>query len=123
MRLLGTRNNHTQPGRPLPQLHYLGLALFALGAGDEHAFLCLTGDMERPHLGRAKACQVGKHGRAAKIAECGGLPYRPQVKTHHLAAGDCPHILLGVVLHDVGKRHRLDDAPAHGVFADGRHQG
>ena len=33
---------------------------------------------------------------------------RPQVKTHHLTACDCPHIRLDIVLHDVSERHRLD---------------
>jgi len=122
VRLFGARDDHTKPGRPRPQFHHIGLALLALGAGDEHAFLCLAIDMKRPHLGRAKAGQVGEHGGAAQVAEGGGLAQRPQVKMHYLAAGDRSHILLDVVLHDVRERHRLDHSPAHGVFADGRHQ-
>ena len=120
--MLSARDNHAQSSCPLPQLQHLGLALFALGACDKHAFLRLAIDMERSHLGRAKAGQVGEHGGAAQVAEGGGLAQRPQVKTHHLAACDCPHVLLDIVLHDVRERHRLDHAPAHGVFADDRHQ-
>jgi len=58
VRLLGASDDNAQPALTLTQLYHLGLALLALGAGDERTFLCLAVDMERPYLGRAKNRQV-----------------------------------------------------------------